>query len=99
MCPFGLQYPTITALCHKLHVTQLAHCAVSVGAAVAQESLRTGLVDVASIPVPAGAKLYVYTDDLVTLSSSQRPTLGRRLKSGPRPHTARVEPAWATSKF
>ena len=70
--PFGLQFPPIKALCHKLVMTPLTPYGIS----LAPDTFRTNMVEVASIPVPAGARLFVYIDDLVVIMPTGPPGYG-----------------------
>ena len=59
----GLQFLPVKALCNKLVFTPLTPFGVS----LAPDTIRTNMVEVTSIPVPVGAKLFVYLDDLVVV--------------------------------
>ena len=59
----GLQFSPIKALCNKLVITPL----VPFGVSLAPDTFRANMVEVTSIPVPVGAKLFVYIDDLVVV--------------------------------
>ena len=54
--------PTKT-LCNKLVFTPMAPYGVS----LAPAAFRAAMVDIASVPIPLGAKLFVYIDDLLVV--------------------------------